>query len=450
MASEAIPHRQVRLRDYRYPGEVLSLALTLGIIVALFVLGLWFFPSTWGQVVKALLIASLGLAVYLVTISVQQRAVFGTLVRVSPRQFPELHGLAATAAERLSTQPVPVYVKRQSEMNIYTLGMWGRPLIVVTSSLVDQMELDNLQFFIGREVGHVQAGHTWLRTLLRPLGAEVPVIGRLLNSVVFGDWINRAELTADRAGFIACRSLTTSVSTMLKFGVGIRLYEKLDIREFLEQIREVRNVGGHVTEIIAEQPYLTQRVRSLVRFALSEQFRGLIPERQTYTRILEVLPHGFVSSGTYRLDQLRAEQETGKIDPQATVDEAADETLSEPTEVTASEENGPDPRHLLVAAGTKEPHVLRSFRTRLGRNHDNDIVVNNDRVSRYHAEIIHEGAELRVVDVGSRNGVWVNGERIAGPTLLKPGDRLRIGRQEFVFTVKEETFSASGGLHGTE
>ena len=125
-------------------------------------------------------------------------------------------------------------------------------------------------------------------------------------------------------------------------------------------------------------------------------------------------------------------------------------TLSEPAEVTASEENSPDPRHLLVAAGTKEPHVLRSFRTRLGRNHDNDIVVNNDRVSRYHAEIIHEGAELRVVDVGSRNGVWVNGERIAGPTLLKPGDRLRIGRQEFVFTVKEETFSASGGLHGTE
>src|SRR6185503_784815 len=177
----------------------------------------------------------------------------------------------------------PVYVKRASEMNIYTLGLWQQPLIVLTSSLVDQMPPDALQFFIGREIGHVQAGHTWLRTLLKPLGADIPIIGKLFNSVIFGDWMNRTEFTADRAGFIACRSLTTSVSTMLKFGVGIRLYEKLDIREFLEQINEVRNVRGHLTEIIAEQPYLTQRIRSLVKFALSEQVHQLVPDKQSNT-----------------------------------------------------------------------------------------------------------------------------------------------------------------------
>src|SRR4030095_1879563 len=189
--------------------------------------------------------------------------------------------------ERLSSPHVPVYVKRSSEMNIYTLGLWQQPLIVLTSSLVDQMPPDALHFFIGREIGHVEAGHTWLRTLLKPLGADIPIIGKLFNSVIFGDWMNRTEFTADRAGFIACRSLTTAVTTMLKFGVGIRLYEKLDIREFLEQINEVRNVRGHLTEIIAEQPYLTQRIRSLVRFALSEHVGQLVPEKHAHTGILK-------------------------------------------------------------------------------------------------------------------------------------------------------------------
>src|SRR4030095_5705266 len=102
--------------------------------------------------------------------------------------------------------------------------------------------LDNLQFFIGRELGHIKAGHTWLRTLLKPLGADVPGIGQLLHSVIFGDWINRTEYTADRAGFIACRSLTTAISTMLKFGVGVRLFEKLDIKEFLDQVNQVSSL----------------------------------------------------------------------------------------------------------------------------------------------------------------------------------------------------------------
>src|SRR6185369_8556358 len=104
-------------------------------------------------------------------------------------------------------------------------------------------------------------------------------------------------------GFVACRSLTTAVSTMLKFGIGVRLYEKLDIREFLEQINEVRNVGGHLTEILAEQPYLTQRVRALVRYALSNQYRLLAPERAGNTQILNAIPQAFVSS-RFNLEEL--------------------------------------------------------------------------------------------------------------------------------------------------
>jgi Zn-dependent protease with chaperone function len=478
MATEVISDRPARLRDYRCAGELLSLVLTFTFLLSLYGLATVFFPATWSSTVKALLITMAGLTVYVISVKLQQRAAFGTLVRVSPRQFSELYQLSAKAAERLSHAQVPLYVKRSSEMNIYTIGLWQQPIIVLTSSLIDQMEPGNLQFFIGREIGHVAAGHIWLRTLLKPLGADVPVIGKLLNSVVFGDWINRTEYTADRAGFIACRSLTTAISTMLKFGVGVRLFEKLDIKEYLDQINEVRNVRGHLTEIVAEQPYLTQRVRSLVRFSLSAQYKSLAPEKTSNTKILKAIPDQFVTSGIGRpelpgfadvaelaelakLDEIATvsqqnkvtERETRRptvrtVDPVAEAPgpgatETEDEDAITITDLaSAIDENAPDPRLSLLTADGRMSYTLRRRTTRIGRNNENDIVLDSDRVSRHHAEILcdggPEGDAFSIVDKGSRNGIWVNRQRIKGTSALKSGDAIRIGRLEFTFLVKED------------
>ncbi len=450
MASEVAATRTIRLRDYRYSGEVLSLLLTFVVLLGLYFAVTFFFPTTWSATVKALTLTIAGLGVYVTTVTLQQRAAFGTLVRVSSRQFPELYEIALVAAERLASEQIPVYVKRQSEMNIYTLGFWQRPIIVLTSSLVDQMPLDALQFFIGREIGHIQGGHTWLRTLLKPLGADIPVIGKLFNSVIFGDWMNRTEFTADRAGFIACRSLTTAITTMLKFGVGIRLYEKLDIREFLEQINEVRNVSGHLTEIMAEQPYLTQRIRSLVKFALSERVRDLVPEKQAHTGILKDLPTAFIN--TARLKEVQ--DAAAKNAQQLAEFETKDIPLSERSTITdldlldtqdGPDDNGLDARLLLIPQGSDTPHLLRRRLTRIGRNHDNDIVIQSDRVSRYHTEIVRQDRAFVIVDKNSRNGVWINGQRINAsvPTPIHSGDAIRIGRHEFTFKIKESAHDPS-------
>jgi Zn-dependent protease with chaperone function len=453
MSSEEISDRPARLRDYRCAGEVLSLALTFIILLSLYALAAIFFPETWSSTLKALLITAAGLAVYIIGVKLQQRAAVGTMVRVGPRQFPELYGLAAKAAERLRRQQVAVYVKRQSEMSIYTIGLWQQPIIVLTSSIVDQMEPDNLQFFIGREIGHIAAGHIWLRTLLKPLGADVPVFGKLLNSVVFGDWINRTEFTADRAGFIACRSLTTAVSTMLKFGVGVRLFEKLDIKEFLDQVNEVSDVRGHLTEILAEQPYLTQRVRSLVKFSLSERYKSLAPEKHIDTKILKAIPKKFVTSrigGSDLENDAVPQHENGSGERLATAEDEAnineanineaiiDEAITATDLAPLEDENALDPRLALIGAGGFPVYTLRRRMTRIGRNSENDVVLNSERVSRYHAEIACQDDVFLIVDKGSRNGVWVNRQRVKNSTEIKSGDVIRIGRQDFTFIVREE------------
>jgi adenylate cyclase len=70
----------------------------------------------------------------------------------------------------------------------------------------------------------------------------------------------------------------------------------------------------------------------------------------------------------------------------------------------------------------------------LGRAPNNDVVVENDKVSRLHA-LIHrqDDTEFWVVDLGSRNGTYINGRRIALATRLTDGDRLMLGEAEYEF-----------------
>jgi class 3 adenylate cyclase len=64
----------------------------------------------------------------------------------------------------------------------------------------------------------------------------------------------------------------------------------------------------------------------------------------------------------------------------------------------------------------------------LGRAGEADLVIDDPEISRAHAVIVQtpEGIEIR--DLSSLNGTWVNGERINMPTLLVPGDVVKIGK----------------------
>ena len=64
----------------------------------------------------------------------------------------------------------------------------------------------------------------------------------------------------------------------------------------------------------------------------------------------------------------------------------------------------------------------------VGRGQDNSIVINDDKVSRTHLQMVQDdNGNISVVDVGSTNGTFVNGKRIVGETRLKSGDTVRIG-----------------------
>jgi hypothetical protein len=75
----------------------------------------------------------------------------------------------------------------------------------------------------------------------------------------------------------------------------------------------------------------------------------------------------------------------------------------------------------------------------VGRMPDNDVVLQDAYVSRRHCAILvhaNDGCELH--DVASKNGTYLNGKKIEGPTRLKSGDEIRMCNRQLVFLNKGE------------
>jgi pSer/pThr/pTyr-binding forkhead associated (FHA) protein len=70
-------------------------------------------------------------------------------------------------------------------------------------------------------------------------------------------------------------------------------------------------------------------------------------------------------------------------------------------------------------------------------------VIDDRTVSRHHATIRREGAYWVLVDMGSKNGTRVNGARVDGRALVKPGDEIGFGAASAVFAPDERRLFSS-------
>jgi len=89
-------------------------------------------------------------------------------------------------------------------------------------------------------------------------------------------------------------------------------------------------------------------------------------------------------------------------------------------------------QHQLVMRAGPTPGTTYSLEGELstiGRDSTNTIVINDGEVSRRHARLTSQGGKYVIEDLGSTNGTFVNGQRLTGPVVLKPGDMIAFGEQ---------------------
>jgi FHA domain len=83
-------------------------------------------------------------------------------------------------------------------------------------------------------------------------------------------------------------------------------------------------------------------------------------------------------------------------------------------------------------------YPLRVGVNTIGRLADNDVIIPGPYVSRRHCAIlVHAGDGCELYDIASKNGTYVNGARLSGPTLLHVGDEIRMCDRRFVFMSRE-------------
>jgi DNA-binding SARP family transcriptional activator len=189
------------------------------------------------------------------------------------------------------------------------------------------------------------------------------------------------------------------------------------------------SIIGNLEALVAEHPYREPLWAQLITayYLAERQYDAL----DAYGRLKAALADDLgIDPGPtlQRLHQriLRQEPLDVKQAARATAKRTA-VTRRRPTEVG----QGSAVAHLRDAGGSRHP--LRETATKIGRLADNDIVLDDDTVSRYHAVIIDTGNSFVITDLRSANGVDVAEQRIRASATLAEGDRICICGHEFTF-----------------
>jgi hypothetical protein len=88
-------------------------------------------------------------------------------------------------------------------------------------------------------------------------------------------------------------------------------------------------------------------------------------------------------------------------------------------------------RALLAVGGRRLPLPARG--ATIGRSRDCDVVLDDAGISRHHAEIRPDAGGWTLADLGSTNGVRLNGRTVRAAQQLQAGDRVELGSTEMVF-----------------
>ncbi|WP_152360860.1 M48 family metallopeptidase [Microlunatus speluncae] len=177
-----------------------------------------------------------------------------TSIRVSPRQFPELHQVLTECATTLDLDPVPeLYVTRDPMPNAMAIGL-DKPIVVITTGMIDLLDHEGLRFIIGHEVGHVLSGHALYRTMMLQLIAIANSIQWMpigvwgLRAIILGlnEWFRKSELSCDRAGLLCGQDPKAALRVHAALA-GAKDPDEMDVSGFLAQATEYES-GGDIRD----------------------------------------------------------------------------------------------------------------------------------------------------------------------------------------------------------
>ena len=196
--------------------------------------------------------------------------VLGRHLKLTRTMAPRLFSIMESVRRSLGYDaPVDLFVVEDSAINAFAVySLDSTPHIVgLTSGLIERMTDVELRFVLGHEIGHLWFRHYRMQMVPRAFGndndGDSKVPGLLARRLEI--WQRLAELSADRAGFVATDGqLDPVVSAFFKIASGLGPeHLQFDISAFLQQLEELKQLERRDTICDFSHPVTPVRVRAL-------------------------------------------------------------------------------------------------------------------------------------------------------------------------------------------
>ncbi len=211
-------------------------------------------------------------------------------VRVNKKQFPKVHKMYLEVCKTFDVKEAPeLFVTQSPILNAGAIGM-NNPFITLNSSMLDMLNDNELRAVLGHELGHILSGHVLYKTLLAILlqlsvfAFNIPLSGMALFGIIAAlkEWDRKSELSADRAGLIACQDPEVSVHLLMKMAGGGKIKE-MDLGEFIKQAEEYKNAKSLtdniykvINAISQTHPFPITRTSELLEWVQNGDYEAII------------------------------------------------------------------------------------------------------------------------------------------------------------------------------
>jgi hypothetical protein len=210
---------------------------------------------------------ALFIVIAMVYVTLARGRLLGSSVRVHETQYPRVFAIVKRTCAALEIPMPLVFVREDNLVPVAALGFGEPYALVLSSHWIEVFRDDELAFQVGRELGHIAAGHTRFLSLLSVNGNENPLI-----SLIFGAWLRRCTTTCDKVGLLCCGSLDAAIRS-----IGVAAFHefgrKVDYDVFAEQHSEIESDSiFRWGAWLGSEPYATARIASLRRFITSQAY----------------------------------------------------------------------------------------------------------------------------------------------------------------------------------
>jgi tellurite resistance protein len=227
-----------------------------------------------------------------------RRQLLGTSIRLTPEMAPDVHETLDGCRRTLGIEsPIETYVYPGAAFNAAAIRPErGRLLLIVSSSLLEAFEPDELRFVAGHELGHHLFEHHRIPVANLLDGKKRVTAGLVLRLFA---WQRYAEISCDRAGVICAGGIDPAARALFKLASGLRGGRvKVRIDQFLSQVADLKEEASLMApqddrsraDWFSTHPFSPLRLRAADLFAHSELItQGGTPRAELEAQVQELM-----------------------------------------------------------------------------------------------------------------------------------------------------------------